>query len=60
VVIFGFFAPVDWLAVLLLAPSTLIGGYLGMAVAQKMPDNVLRFSVVVLGIAVAIYLFVKG
>lgn len=60
VVIFGLFAPVDWFSVLLLAPSTLIGGYLGMAVAQKMPDNVLRFSVVVLGIAVAIYLFVKG
>lgn len=60
VVIFGFFAPVDWFAVLLLAPSTLIGGYLGMAIAQKMPDTVLRLSVVVLGVAVAIYLFVKG
>ena len=60
VVLFAIFAPVDWFAVLLLAPSTLIGGYLGMAIAQKMPDNVLRFSVVVLGVAVAIYLFVKG
>ncbi len=60
VVIFGIFAPVDWFAVLLLAPSTLIGGYLGMAVAQKLPDDVLRWCVVVLGVAVAIYLFVKG
>jgi uncharacterized membrane protein YfcA len=60
VVIFGIFAPVDWFAVLLLAPSTLVGGYLGMAVAQKLPDNVLRWCVVVLGVAVAIYLFVKG
>ncbi len=60
VVIFAIFAPVDWFAVLLLAPSTLVGGYLGMAVAQKMPDNVLRWCVVVLGVAVAIYLFVKG
>lgn len=60
VALFGIFAPVDWFAVLLLAPSTLIGGYLGMAVAQRMPDAVLRFSVVVLGVAVAIYLFVRG
>ncbi|MDL5156772.1 sulfite exporter TauE/SafE family protein [Actinomycetospora termitidis] len=60
VILFGFFAPVDWFAVLLLAPSTLVGGYLGMAVAQKMPDNVLRWCVVVLGVAVAIYLFVRG
>jgi hypothetical protein len=60
VVIFGIFAPVDWFAVLLLAPSTLVGGYLGITVAQRMPDNVLRWCVVVLGVAVAIYLFVKG
>ena len=59
VVLFALFAPVDWLAVLLLAPTTLAGGYLGMTVAKKMPDGVLRWSVVVLGVAVAIYLFVK-
>lgn len=60
VVIFAIFAPVNWFAVLLLAPSTLIGGYLGILVAKRMPDAVLRWSVVVLGIAVAIYLFVRG
>jgi len=59
VVLFAIFAPVDWLAVLLLAPSTLIGGYLGILVAQKMPDAVLRWSVVLLGVAVAIYLFLR-
>ncbi|WP_433026423.1 sulfite exporter TauE/SafE family protein [Actinomycetospora sp. CA-053990] len=59
VILFALFAPVDWLAVLLLAPTTLIGGYLGMAVAKKMPDGVLRWSVVVLGVAVAIYLWLR-
>ncbi len=59
VVLFAFFAPVDWLAVLLLAPSTLVGGYLGILVAKRMPDGVLRWSVVVLGVAVAIYLFLR-
>ena len=57
--LFAFFAPVDWLAVLLLAPTTLVGGFLGMSVAKKMPDAVLRWSVVVLGVAVAIYLFLR-
>jgi len=59
VLLFALFAPVDWLAVLLLAPTTLAGGYLGMAVAKKMPDALLRWSVVVLGVAVAIYLWVR-
>jgi uncharacterized membrane protein YfcA len=59
VLLFALFAPVDWLAVLLLAPTTLAGGYLGMAVAKKMPDGVLRWSVVVLGVGVAIYLFLR-
>ena len=57
VILFAIFAPVNWVAVLLLAPSTLVGGYLGILVARKMPDGVLRWSVVVLGVAVAIYLF---
>ena len=59
VILFGLFAPVDWLAVALLAPSTLVGGYVGMALAKRMPDAVLRWSVVVLGVAVAIYLFLE-
>jgi uncharacterized protein len=58
VVIFAFRAPVDWTAVALLAPTTLIGGYLGARVARRLPENVLRAAVVVLGLAVGIYLLV--
>jgi uncharacterized protein len=58
VVIFALRAPVDWTAVALLAPTTLIGGYLGARLARKLPENVLRAAVVVLGIAVGIYLLV--
>ena len=47
-----------WTAVALLAPTTLIGGYLGARLARKLPENVLRAAVVVLGIAVGIYLLV--
>jgi uncharacterized membrane protein YfcA len=58
VLIFSFGAPVDWLAVALLAPTTLVGGFLGARVAQRLPENGLRWSVVVVGFAVGIYLIV--
>lgn len=58
VVIFAVGAPVDWLAVALLAPTTLLGGYLGARVARRLPDHVLRWTVVVLGLAVGVALLV--
>jgi uncharacterized protein len=58
VVIFSVGAPVDWLAVAILAPTTLVGGYLGGALARKLPENVLRWAVVVVGTGVGIYLIV--
>ncbi|WP_214367867.1 sulfite exporter TauE/SafE family protein [Pseudonocardia sp. H11422] len=58
VVVFAIGAPVDWLAVAVLAPTTLIGGFLGAKLAQRLPENVLRWCVVALGIAVGIWLIV--
>jgi hypothetical protein len=59
VVIFSIGAPVNWLDVALLAPTTLLGGFLGARVARRLPESVLRWSVVVLGLAVAVYLFLR-
>ena len=58
VVIFAVGAPVDWLAVAILAPTTLVGGYIGGALARRLPENALRWAVVVVGTAVGIYLLV--
>ena len=58
VVIFAIGGPVDWTAVALLAPTTLIGGFLGAKLARRLPEHVLRWSVVTLGIAVGLYLLV--
>jgi hypothetical protein len=58
VVIFALRAPVDWTAVALLAPTTLVGGYVGARLARRLPENVLRGAVVTLGLAVGIYLLV--
>jgi uncharacterized membrane protein YfcA len=59
VVFFGIGAPVDWLAVALLAPSTLVGGYVGARIARRSPEAVLRWAVVLLGAAVGVYLLVS-
>jgi uncharacterized membrane protein YfcA len=59
VVVFAIGAPVDWQAVALLAPTTLVGGFLGAKLAGRLPAPVLRVSVVVTGLAVSIYLFVR-
>ncbi len=56
VVYFAIGAPVDWLAVAVLAPTTLIGGYVGARIARKSPERVLRGAVVLLGMAVGVYL----
>ncbi|MDQ3988310.1 MAG: sulfite exporter TauE/SafE family protein, partial [Actinomycetota bacterium] len=56
VIVFSISAPVDWLAVALLAPTTLLGGYLGATLAARLPAPVLRTCVVVIGLTVAVYL----
>lgn len=58
VIFFSLGAPVDWFAVTLLAPTTLLGGFVGAKIARRLPENVLRWAVVALGTAVAIYLLV--
>lgn len=60
VLVFSLGAPVDWLAVVLLAPTTLVGGYVGAKVARNQPEHVLRAAVVVLGVTVGAYLLFQG
>jgi uncharacterized membrane protein YfcA len=60
VVYFAIGAPVDWPAVAVLAPSTLIGGYLGARVARRSPERVLRGAVVLLGMTVGVYLLLTA
>lgn len=59
VIIFGLFGPVNWGAVLLITPASLLGGYLGARIARRINDRVLRWGVALYGLAVAIYLAVK-
>jgi uncharacterized membrane protein YfcA len=60
VVVFGIFGPVAWQYVAVCAPASLIGGFLGAKVATRIPSTPLRVLIVVFGVAVSIYLFLRG
>jgi uncharacterized membrane protein YfcA len=60
VVVFGIFGPVAWEYVAVCAPASLLGGFLGAKVATRIPSTPLRVLIVVFGVAVSIYLFLRG
>lgn len=55
-VAFGVFGPVAWEAVLVIALTSLTGGYLGARVARRIPSTLLRAAVVLYGVAVSVVL----
>ncbi|ATE55664.1 MULTISPECIES: sulfite exporter TauE/SafE family protein [Actinosynnema] len=57
VLLYSAFGPVNWLAVAVLAPATVIGGYVGARIARKLPQEVLRWTIVVFATCVAIALY---
>lgn len=57
VVVFGLFGPVQWVYVAVAAPTTLLGGYAGAAIARRLDERILRICVVVVGVTVSGYLF---
>ena len=60
VLVFALFGPVDWAYVAILAPATIVGGYLGAKVARRLPAPVLRGIIVTVAFTVGIVLLVKA
>lgn len=56
---FALFGPVDWLAVAIVAPAALAGGYVGARMARRLSPQALRSTVVVFGVVVAVWLFLR-
>ncbi len=56
VLTFVFIAPIAWGAAGLMAAGSLVGGYLGVTIARRLPAPVLRWGIVCFGVAVAIVL----
>jgi uncharacterized membrane protein YfcA len=55
-VVFVFFAPVAWWPVALIAAGALAGGQLGARIGRRLPDNVLRGAIVVIGVVAIVKL----
>ncbi len=51
--------PVDWIAVAIIAPASVVGGQIGARLAQRVSDRVLRVGIVAYGVAAAVWLLVR-
>jgi uncharacterized membrane protein YfcA len=58
--VFAVFADVDWSAVLLIAPATVVGGYAGARLARRLPARVLRHVIVTFGTAIGLLLLYRA
>ena len=58
-VTFIVFTSVDWAAVLPLAAGMFVGSTLGPRIARRLPSGVLRWLVAMIGIGLAVWLWVR-
>lgn len=59
-VIYALFGPVNWAVVALLAPATLLGGFLGARLGRRLPAAALRRVIVVVGVTVSGLLLLRA
>jgi uncharacterized membrane protein YfcA len=57
---FALFADVSWVAVAVMAVASLLGGQLGVVLARRLDDQVLRWLVIAFGVAVGLRLLLAG
>ncbi|KUL30784.1 sulfite exporter TauE/SafE family protein [Actinoplanes awajinensis] len=60
IAVYSIFGPVNWAAVAVIAPATIVGGYLGARVARRLPAAVLRTVIVAFGLTVGTVLLVRA
>jgi uncharacterized protein len=58
-VAFVLFAAVSWVAVVVMAAGSLLGGQLGVVLARRLDDRALRWLVIAFGVAVGLRLMVQ-
>ncbi|GAB3812139.1 hypothetical protein GCM10027605_53390 [Micromonospora zhanjiangensis] len=57
---FALFGPLDWAAVLVLAPATIVGGYGGALLVRRLPPAVLKVVIVVFGTTIGLFLLYRA
>lgn len=60
VAVFASFGPVDWLAVAVVAPASLIGGYAGARLARRLPPALWRAGIVSFGVVIGVVLLLRA
>ncbi len=58
VLVFAVFGPVQWLAVAVLAPATIVGGYTGARFARLLPELVWKVLIVAFGTVIGVILLI--
>lgn len=59
VVLFIWYDKVNWTLAIPMIISSIIGGYLGASISRRLNKNVVRYTVVVIGIVLSLYYFVR-
>lgn len=59
VIVFVAQGAVDWPLAMTLAPAAIVGGLLGASVGRKLPRLIVRWFVILIGLGLAVYYFVK-
>ncbi|MDG4788999.1 sulfite exporter TauE/SafE family protein [Micromonospora sp. WMMD1102] len=57
---FTVFGPVNWAAVAVVAPATIIGGYAGARLVRRLPPEVLKTVIVLFGTAIGLLLLYRS
>ncbi|GIF71703.1 sulfite exporter TauE/SafE family protein [Asanoa siamensis] len=60
VVVFALFGPVNWATVAVLAPATIVGGYVGARFARRLRSDILKLVIVIFGTGIGLYLLVRA
>jgi uncharacterized membrane protein YfcA len=60
VVIFAFSPMVNWVIVVVLGVGGMVGGYVGSWLNLRLPEKILRGLVVLIGVILTIWLFVRA
>jgi uncharacterized protein len=59
-VFFALFGPVHWDAAAVMAVASFAGGHIGVGAARRISDQALRVGIIVIGTAVAVWLFTRA
>lgn len=60
VLAFAVFGPVNWAAVAVVSPASLIGGYAGARLARRLPQRLWRAGIVCFGVAIGVLLLIRA